>query len=89
MRGAGACPTTSSHGKVRDLAVFQMSREFDDDAYRAVYVAKFEKATCVLHAFQKKAKRGRKTDKKDVDAVKVALKSTEEHYKTTYEKDEK
>ena len=35
----------------------------------------------MLHAFEKKAKSGRKTDKLDVEAVREALKSAEEHSK--------
>ena len=33
-------------------------------AYRVIYVAKFKHAVCVLHAFQKKA---RKTPKADIE----------------------
>lgn len=85
----GRMPPNTKAWQGQGSGVFQMSREFDNDAYRAIYVAKFQKATYVLHAFQKKAKTGRKTDKKDVDAVEIALKAAEEHYKANYEKDEK
>ena len=63
-----------------------MVRPFAGNAHRAVYVAKFEKAVYVLHAFQKKSPNG-KTDARDVEAIEKALKSAEDHYKETYEKD--
>jgi phage-related protein len=34
----------------------------------------------VLHAFQKKSKRGIKTPKKEIDLVRERLKRAEEHY---------
>jgi len=40
----------------------------ESGAYRAIYVARFENAVYVLHAFQKKS---RKTAKKDIDLGKV------------------
>ena len=43
--------------------------------YRVIYIAKFEEAIYVLHAFQKKTQ---KTNKQDIDAAKRALKTLEE-----------
>lgn len=43
----------------------------DGDAYRVIYVAKFEEAIYVLHAFQKKSKKGIATPKKDLDLAKA------------------
>lgn len=65
--------------------MFQISRAYDGDAYRAVHVAKFKEATYILRAFQK-AKSGSKTDKGNIDAVETALESAEEHYKANCEK---
>lgn len=45
-------------------------RAVDGDAYRVLYVAKFEEAVYVLHAFQKKSKSGIATPKKDLDLAK-------------------
>lgn len=42
-----------------------------DGIYRTVYVAKFEEAIYVLHAFKKKTQ---KTPKSDLDLAKVRLK---------------
>jgi phage-related protein len=43
--------------------------------YRVIYIAKFEEAIYVLHAFQKKTQ---KTSKQDIDAAKRALKTLQE-----------
>jgi phage-related protein len=43
----------------------------ESGAYRAIYVARFENAVYVLHAFQKKS---RKTAKKDIDLARVRYK---------------
>lgn len=42
--------------------------------YRAVYTVRFAEAVFVLHAFQKKSKRGIATPKEDMDIIKNRLK---------------
>ena len=41
------------------------------DTYRTVYTVQFRSAVYVLHAFQKKSKRGIETPKQEIDRVKV------------------
>ncbi len=43
----------------------------ESGAYRAIYIARFENAVYVLHAFQKKS---RKTARKDIDLARVRYK---------------
>jgi len=50
--------------------------------YRAVYTVKFENAVYVLHAFQKKSKRGIKTPREDIEIVRRRLRLAEEDHKT-------
>ena len=50
-------------------------------AYRAVYTVKFESAVYVLHAFQKKSKKGIKTPHEEIELVQRRLKIAEEDYK--------
>ena len=54
----------------------------DDEAgtYRAVYTVKFDDVIFVLHVFQKKAKTGIKTDKKDSELIRSRLKDAERVY---------
>jgi phage-related protein len=40
------------------------------DTFRAVYTVRFEGVVYVLHAFQKKAKKGIATPKQDIELVK-------------------
>ena len=67
--------------------VFEMVEEFAGDAYRAVYLARFEKAVYVLHAFQKKSRSERKTDKQDIEAIETAFRSAVEDYTETHKKE--
>ncbi|MBV9548554.1 MAG: type II toxin-antitoxin system RelE/ParE family toxin, partial [Alphaproteobacteria bacterium] len=57
----------------------------DGDAYRAVYTVKFKEAVYVLHAFQKKSKKGSKTPLPDMHLIKARLRQAEEHYRAHYE----
>jgi phage-related protein len=40
----------------------------------------------VLHAFQKKSKKGIATPQRDIDLIKARLKRAEEHYRENYVK---
>ena len=42
-------------------------RADDGDAYRVIYIAKFEEAVYVLHAFEKKSTKGIATPKRHLD----------------------
>ena len=64
--------------------VLEVISRHDSDTYRAVYTVRFKAAVYVLHAFQKKAKRGISTPKQEIDLVKRRLKAAEQHYKNTY-----
>ena len=65
--------------------VLEIVSRHDGDTYRAVYTVRFKAAVYVLHAFQKKAKRGFETPKQDIDLIKSRLKVAERHYKETYD----
>ncbi|MDE2774053.1 MAG: type II toxin-antitoxin system RelE/ParE family toxin [Gemmatimonadota bacterium] len=65
-------------------AVLEVVARHDGDTFRAVYTIRFEAAVYVLHAFQKKAKRGITTSKKELDVVRHRLKVAEQHYWDTY-----
>ena len=54
---------------------------YDADTYRAVYTVRFQGAIYVLHAFQKKSKKGVATPKKEIDLVKQRLAAAETHYR--------
>jgi phage-related protein len=59
--------------------VLEVVSDFRGNTYRAVYTVKFEDAVYVLHAFQKKSKRGIETPKHEIDMVRTRLRRAEEH----------
>ena len=60
--------------------VLEIVEDHAGDTYRAVYTVRFAGAVYVLHAFQKKSKRGIKTPKKDLDLVRDRLRRAEIDY---------
>jgi phage-related protein len=54
--------------------------DHDGNTYRAVYTVRFADVVYVLHAFQKKSKRGIKTPQRELDLIKARLKRAEEDY---------
>lgn len=62
-------------------SVLEIVENFDGDTYRAVYTVRFEGVVYVLHAFQKKSKKGISTTREDMALVKSRLKDAEKHYK--------
>lgn len=61
-------------------SVMEIVESFDSDTYRAVYTVKFSSAVYVLHAFQKKAKRGISTPKKEIELIKARLKQAQSYH---------
>jgi phage-related protein len=53
--------------------VLEIVEDHRGDTYRAVYTVRFENAVYVLHAFQKKAKKGIATPKGDLELVQRRL----------------
>lgn len=49
--------------------------------YRAVYTVQFDDAIYVLHAFQKKSKRGIATPKQDIDLIRRRLSEAQREHK--------
>jgi phage-related protein len=65
--------------------VLEVVANHDGGTYRAVYTLRFAEAVFVLHAFQKKSKRGIATPKTEVDLIKRRLKIAAEEYQRSYE----
>lgn len=61
--------------------VLEIVEDFQTDTYRAIYTVKFAKSLYVLHAFQKKSKKGYATPKPDIDMINRRLRAAEAHYK--------
>ena len=59
-------------------SVLEVLEDHDGNTYRAVYTVRFANAVYVLHAFQKKSKKGIATPKQDIDLIKARFKLAEE-----------
>ena len=62
--------------------VLEVVEDYQTDAYRAVYTVKFGNFVYVLHAFQKKSKRGASIPRPDTSLIKARLKIAQEDYKS-------
>jgi phage-related protein len=58
--------------------VLELVEDHAGGTYRAVYTVRFAAAVYVLHAFQKKSRKGRETPKSDMDLVRRRLRMAEE-----------
>ena len=61
--------------------VIELIKDHRGDTYRAVYTIRFAEVIAVLHAFQKKSKKGIETPKEDIELIRSRLKLAEEIYK--------
>lgn len=64
--------------------VLEIVERYDGDTYRVVYTVKFAGVIYVLHAFQKKSKKGIATAKADLDLIRSRFKDAKKHHETNY-----
>jgi phage-related protein len=67
--------------------VLEVVTSHSGNTYRAVYTVRFAEAVFVLHAFQKKAKKGIATAKADLDLIKQRLKLAAQECERLYKSD--
>jgi len=60
--------------------VIEIVEDHDGDTFRAVYTVKLKDAVYVLHAFQKKSKKGIATPKPDLDLIRLRFRQAREHH---------
>jgi phage-related protein len=70
--------------KGEGTGVLEVVEDYRTDTFRAVYTVRFEHAIYVLHAFQKKSRRGSKTAKTDIDLIGKRLRAAQEDYETRF-----
>ena len=63
-------------------SVLEIVAQHRGDTWRAVYTVRYSEAVYVLHAFQKKSKRGIATSKKDIDLIRQRLNEAERQHCT-------
>jgi phage-related protein len=56
-----------------DAQVLEIVDDYNTDTYRAVYTVRFSDAVYVLHAFEKKSRKGVETPKREIELVKKRL----------------
>ena len=57
--------------------VHELVSDYRGDSFRAVYTVRFPGAVYLLHAFQKKSKKGGETPKADMELIKRRLRDAE------------
>lgn len=75
-------PTAKPLAGFGGASVLEVIDDYRGDTYRAVYTVKFAELVDVLHAFQKKSKKGIATPKSDIDLIRKRLRIAEDDYKT-------
>jgi phage-related protein len=73
-------PTAKPLRGFGSAAILEVADDYQGDTYRAVYSVRYADFIYVLHAFQKKSKKGVATPKSDMDLIKKRLRMAEEDY---------
>ncbi len=60
--------------------VLEVIADFDGDTFRAVYTVKFKGVVYVLHAFQKKSRKGIETPQAEIEKLKSRLRDAQALY---------
>jgi phage-related protein len=77
QQGSHAPSVKTLHGFAGG-SIVEIVEDHDGDTYRCVYTTRLKRSIYVLHAFQKKSKRGRQTPKHEIDLVRARLREAEE-----------
>jgi phage-related protein len=85
IQGGRAHPDAKQmKGRLRDVIEISVDDDSGDRTFRTTCTVKIGDVVYVLHAFQKKAKSGIATPKRDLDLIKKRLKAAREHYEEYY-----
>ena len=64
--------------------ILEVVSRYDGDSFRVFYTVRFKGVVYVIHALQKKSKRGRATPKPEIDLIRSRLKTAKQHYRANY-----
>ena len=81
----GGKHSRAKHWKGLGSGVIEIVSEREGNAFRAVYVTRFARAIYVLHCFQKKSPRGRRTARSDIALIAQRLKAAQADYEMNYD----
>jgi phage-related protein len=82
----GQMPPSAKPLKGLGAGVFELVDDHMSDTYRVAYVVNVGESIHVLHAFQKKSKKGSKTPKADIDLIKQRLRFVLQRYGLQHER---
>lgn len=71
----GRAPTVKTLRGFGGGSVVEIVEDHDGDTYRCVYTTKVSEVIVVLHAFQKKSKKGSETPRHDIELIHTRLRS--------------
>lgn len=74
-------PTVKALRGFGGRSVLEIVVDHDSDTWRAVYTVRFADAIYVLHAFQKKSKKGIGTPKRELELIQQRLAAAERDYR--------
>lgn len=74
----GKHPQTKVMKGFGGAGVLEIVEDHDTDTYRCIYTIRYGSKVYVLHAFQKKSKRGIATPQADLDVITARLKAVKE-----------
>ncbi len=74
-------PTVKSLKAFGGRSVLEVVADDEGDTYRTVYTVRFHDAIYVLHAFQKKSKKGIATPQREIELIKQRLAAAERDYR--------
>jgi phage-related protein len=82
QRGERHSTMTKTLRGFRGATVVEIRESYERNAYRAVYTVRYADAVYVLHAFQKKSKKGIETPKPDMKLIQKRLQDLIEEKET-------
>src|SRR5437899_8929876 len=80
-QGGEEYPTVKALKGFGGRSVLEIVVQDEGDTYRTVYTVRFHDAVYVLHAFQKKSKKGIATPQREIDLINQRLAAAEQDYR--------
>ena len=74
-------PTVKALKGFGGRSVLEIVADYNTDSWRTVYTARFEEVIYVLHAFQKKSKKGIATPQREIELIRQRLAVAEQDHK--------
>ena len=85
QEGKKAPNTKPLKGIVKGAGVLEITEDHDSDTYRLVYTVRFATRVYVLHAFQKKSRKGAATPKHEIDLIRRRYETARAHHDQSQE----